>query len=201
MGARAPRSHPALHGPGRRERRRVLAAVAILAALCGLSVAFRHARRSDALGSEAPRPAAPDPVKDTVIGLATRAVDAPSLLALADAKRLSGDLDQAKRAYVALRSRFQTSVEAGNATFWLGEMEFSNQKDYANASLWFDAYLREQPRGAFAVQAQQRLIESLYRIGDWGGALRTANEYVAAHPNAPDSSAAWAILHDDYPPE
>jgi hypothetical protein len=63
-------------------------------------------------------------------------VDAPSLLSLADAKRLSGDLDQAKRAYVALRSRFQTSVEASDATFWLGEMVSSNQKDYADAWHW-----------------------------------------------------------------
>jgi TolA-binding protein len=137
----------------------------------------------------------------TIAALALHAVDAPSLLSLADANRLSGDLDQAKRAYVALRSRFQTSVEAGAATFWLGEMEFSNQKDYADAGLWFGTYLREQPRGAFSIQAQERLMEALYRIGDWGGALRIANEYVAAHPNAPDSKVALAILHDEDLPE
>ena len=98
--------------------------------------------------------------------------------------------------YVALRSRFQSSVEAGYATFWLGEMKFSDEKDYADAALWFDAYLREQPRGAFAARAQERLMESLYRVADWGGALRIASAYVAEHPNTPDSELALAILND-----
>jgi outer membrane protein assembly factor BamD (BamD/ComL family) len=128
-------------------------------------------------------------------------VDAPSLLSLADAKRLSGDVDQAKRSYVALRSRFQTSLEAGHAAFRLGEMEFSVHEDYADAALWFGTYLREQPRGAFAVQAQARLMESLYRIADWGGALRVANEYMSQHPDGPDSALARAILNDEGLPE
>jgi len=104
---------------------------------------------------------------------------------------------QAKRAYVALRSRFESSVEAGDAAFWLGEVEFCNEKDYADAAVWFDTYLRERPRGAFAVRAQERLMEALYRTADWGGAARVASEYFAAHPNAPDSKLALAILNDE----
>jgi TolA-binding protein len=80
-------------------------------------------------------------------------------------------MDEARRAYVALRSSFQNSVEPGHATFWLGEMKFSNEKDYADAAL-VPTYLREQPRGAFAVRAQARLMESLYRIAVSGAAHR-----------------------------
>jgi TolA-binding protein len=80
-------------------------------------------------------------------------------------------------------------------------MEFAHRHDYANAALWFETYLREQPRGEFAVTAQRRLMESLYRIADWSGAGRIAAEYLATHPDAPDSKLALAILHDESLPE
>jgi hypothetical protein len=80
-------------------------------------------------------------------------------------------------------------------------MEFRDRHDYANAALWFATYLREQPRGEFAVTAQGRLMESLYRIADWGGAARVAADYLATHPGAPDSKLALAILHDESLPE
>lgn len=188
-------------GRGRRSHRGLLAAAIALAALLGIPQTVRFERGSVATRAESGRPTAREPSTETVVAIATSAVDAPSLLSVADAERLSGNVDGAKRTYVALRSRFQTSIEAGHAAFWIGEVEFSNRKDYADAALWFSTYLREQPRGAFAVHARARLMESLYRIADWGGALRVANEYLSQYPDGPDSKLALAILNDEALPE
>lgn len=175
----------------------------------GLVAAFLLS--SVAVGSELPRfvagPASSDwtrpvsPEIGSTASLALAASDASSLLSLATEKRLSGDLDQAKRAYVAVRSRFQSSIEAGHATFWLGEMEFSNRKDYADAALWFETYLREWPHGAFTARAQARLMESLYRDGDFSGAMRLANQCFAEHANGPESEVTLSILRSEDLPE
>jgi tetratricopeptide (TPR) repeat protein len=127
-------------------------------------------------------------------------LDAAALLSSGDAARRSGNLPHAKRAYVAIRARFSSHPEAAIAALRLGDIEFLELGEYANAALWFATYLREQPDGALAEAAQQRLMECDYRVGDYGNAIRLARKYLETRPSASPDDIAMVILRDGEPP-
>jgi TolA-binding protein len=119
---------------------------------------------------------------------------AADLMALGDAARYTGRLDQAELAYRTLRSRFPSDPLASVAAFTLGRAAFDQRRNYVDAAAWFRTYLREQPSGALARNALGRLMEALSRSGDRSGARGVAAQYVERYPGGPHAEAAKQLL-------
>jgi hypothetical protein len=115
---------------------------------------------------------------------------ASDLLALAGAARLAGDATRAAQAYELLRKRFSSDPSAAVAAFNLARVAFDLSSDYPSAVRWFRTYLREQPNGWLAREAQGRLLEALQRSGDAAGARREAADYLARYPAGPHAEFA-----------
>jgi hypothetical protein len=106
--------------------------------------------------------------------------DARDLVVLGDAGRLAGSPDRALQAYAAARAKH----DAGDrSAFSMGLVEFEQRRRYAAAAGWFATYLREQPRGPLAEQAEGRLMEAWQRAGDAPRARAAAQAYLARSPS------------------
>jgi hypothetical protein len=101
------------------------------------------------------------------------------LLLLGDVARLAGDPDHAMRAYGAARRRRDG---ADRSAFAIGLIEFDQRHHYRTAAEWFEAYLREQPRGPLVEEAEGRLMEAWQRAGEPSKARQAAEDYLARHP-------------------
>ncbi len=110
------------------------------------------------------------------------------LILLADAARLAGRTDIARRAYTTTRTRFPSTRHAALAAFSLGRL------GGAGALGWLNEYLKEQPQGALAREALGRVLEIHHRSGNEPVSRRTAERYLAAHPTGPHAALARAIL-------
>jgi hypothetical protein len=114
------------------------------------------------------------------------------VVALADAARYSRERALAKRGLLAERSRFAGSAEARAAAFVLGRMaDDGGARD--EAIRWYDTYLEESPRGAFAAEALGRKLVALVESGDAAGARGVAIEYLRRFPHG--AHAAYARDH------
>lgn len=113
---------------------------------------------------------------------------------LADMARLKNRPQQAIQALTVLRRRFPGSQRAGVAAFNIARVHFDQRGAYDEAARWFRTYLREQPSGPLVREAQGRLMEALYRSGDREGAVRLAEQYLAANPNGPHARVARNLL-------
>jgi transmembrane sensor len=118
--------------------------------------------------------------------------DAACLLTLADVARLSGRADRASDALLAVRSRFAGSSESATAAFLLGRLAFNGRA--GDAEHWFKTYLAEQPGGAFAREAEGRLLELSMRRGDGAEARAAARTYLDHYPTGPHADEARRIL-------
>lgn len=116
------------------------------------------------------------------------------LALLGDTARFAGRPVDALSAYQALRSRAAGSASAKQAAFSIGRVHFDQRAAYAEAARWFRTYLAEQPGGPFAREAEGRLMESLSRSGDRGGARKAAERYVAKYPSGPHVRVARQLL-------
>jgi TolA-binding protein len=125
---------------------------------------------------------------------ACKTATAKELLALADAGRFFGPTRRAVTALQALRRRFPGSPDAGTAAFTLGRIVFEKHQAYAQASKWFETYLREQPSGPLMGDAFGRLMEARFRSGDGTGARASAEQYLRRFPEGPYASEARGIL-------
>lgn len=121
-------------------------------------------------------------------------VSARELMLLGDAARFAGRPQQSEQAYLSLRRRFAGSELAGLAAFALARLAFDQRSDHAAAIRWLHTYLREQPGGKFAREAEGRLIEALHRSGDQSTARRQARRYLQHHPNGPHARLARDLL-------
>ncbi len=97
---------------------------------------------------------------------------------------------RAAQAYALLRKRFPSDPSAAVAAFNLARVAFDLSSDYPSAVRWFRTYLREQPNGWLAREAQGRLLEALQRSGDAAGARREAADYLARYPAGPHAEFA-----------
>lgn len=116
------------------------------------------------------------------------------LALLADVARFGRRPQQAIMALSSLRRRFPTSSLASVAAFNIARVHFDQRGAYDDAARWFRVYLKEQPGGALAREAQGRLMEALYRGGDRSGASRIADAYLAANPNGPHARLARTLV-------
>jgi TolA-binding protein len=116
------------------------------------------------------------------------------LALLADVARFGRRPQQAIMALTALRRRFPSGGLASVAAFNIARVHFDQRGAYDDAARWFRVYLKEQPGGPLAREAQGRLMEALYRGGDRAGATRAAEAYLSANPNGPHARLARTLL-------
>lgn len=109
------------------------------------------------------------------------------LAALADAARYAGRAAIAKRVLLAERQRFAKSPAAQDAAFFLGRLA----EDSGGAAIeWYERYVAESPRGAYASQAFGRKMMLLYKQKGAEAARPVALEYLSRYPNGPYAAAA-----------
>jgi len=112
------------------------------------------------------------------------------LMLLADTARHAGKLQQALRAYRAVRRRFSGSNNAALAAFSLGRLHFDALGAYSESATWFRRYLRERPSGSLRREAKGRLLEALHRSGRADGARQQAVDYLKEYPSGPHAALA-----------
>jgi TolA-binding protein len=125
-------------------------------------------------------------------GLDTTLASVPleDLTALADSARYARRAPLAKRALLAERSRFPKSSAAHDAAFFLGRMA---EDEGSGAIEWYDRYLTESPRGAYASQALGRKMMLVYQQHGAAAARAVAGEYLARYPDGSYAATATKI--------
>jgi hypothetical protein len=91
---------------------------------------------------------------------------AADLLKLAQGARAAGDLEGTKQALRAIRRRFPGDPLHPTAGLTLGRLALQTEHDYPRAITWFQRYLRDEPQGVFAEEAQRGLIEARLALTD-----------------------------------
>jgi hypothetical protein len=105
---------------------------------------------------------------------------APELLVLGDVARLAGSPERALQAYAAARSK---RTGADRSAFGMGLVEFDQRRSYRAAAGWFATYLREQPQGPLAEQAEGRVMDAWQRAGEPARARAAAQAYLGRYPH------------------
>jgi hypothetical protein len=123
---------------------------------------------------------------------------APDLTALADAARYVRRSDVAKRALLAERDRFARTAGAREAAFFLGGLaeDESGAAATKTALDWYERYLSESPRGAYAAQALGRQMILVHKVRGTAEARPLATDYLARFPAGPYADAAKKLLQE-----
>jgi hypothetical protein len=119
--------------------------------------------------------------------------DAVDLSALADAARYTRRFDLSRQALLAVRTRFAGSEHARDASFFLGRLGEAAHEPAASALAWYEAYLRETPRGLYASEALGRKMTLLVPI-DRTRAGQAARQYLERFPRGPQAELAHSLL-------
>jgi hypothetical protein len=114
------------------------------------------------------------------------------LSALADAARYSGRAELARRALLAVRTRFTGSPRAQAAAFLLGRM-MEDAGLTRGAVEWYDRYLGEAPRGPLAAETLGRRMVALRHLGDMEACRKAAHDYLRQFPSGPYAGVAGEI--------
>ena len=130
------------------------------------------------------------PLVDTLL----KSCRAQTLFFLGDTGRLNGDVKLAKKAYLALRRRFESNRLSSIAALQLGRLAFDHQKRYDRAIYWFETYLREGTDRTLSREALGRLMEAAERSTRHDKALSAARRYLESYPNGPHSMDAKRLL-------
>jgi hypothetical protein len=123
-----------------------------------------------------------------------RTAEAGDLLLLGDVSRYTGRAAEAAQVYQQVRQRFPNTDSSALAAFALGRLAFDQKGAYAEAASLFQTYVRERPRGSFALEARGRRMEALHRAGDTTGARAAASEYLRLYPNGLHAAQARQLL-------
>jgi hypothetical protein len=125
------------------------------------------------------------------VGIASlvRGASADSLLELAKVGQFSSHQDLQQEALLAARHRFPGTRQAALAAYELGR-----EAPPAEAALWFDAYLSEQPSGPLAREAAGRLLEAESLSKNEPAVRDAARRYLAKYPDGPHAALARRAL-------
>jgi TolA-binding protein len=116
------------------------------------------------------------------------------LFALADAARYRRRADLARAALLAHRRRFPHAPRSLDALFLLGRAEeLREHGTEAQAIAWYDDYLAEAPRGAYASEALGRKMILTNQMGGPASARSIAHEYLLRFPAGSYAGAARAL--------
>jgi hypothetical protein len=128
-------------------------------------------------------------------GLDTTLATAPldDLAALADSARYARRTSIARRTLLAERARFPHSSAAHDAAFLLGRLA---EDDGSGALDWYDRYLVESPRGAYASQALGRKMMLVYQARGEAAARSIAADYLARFPGGAYAATARKLAAD-----
>jgi hypothetical protein len=114
------------------------------------------------------------------------------MAALADAARYIKRYPLSRQVLLAMRSRFAATESANDALFFLGRLaEVTSGAGPALA--WYDAYLREAPRGLYAREAMGREMR-LRTAGPPERTRRIARQYLERFPQGPEADLARALV-------
>jgi TolA-binding protein len=123
-----------------------------------------------------------------------RSGDVGDLAQLAEVARLSAHVSEARRALLALRTRFPRTLDGSEAAFALGRLAFDRDDTPAEAARWFELYLKEQPRGSLRREATGRLLECYARLAATTRAEPVARWYLDTFPHGPHAPLARRLL-------
>jgi hypothetical protein len=112
------------------------------------------------------------------------------LSALADAARYARRSELARRVLLTERKRFPGSGPARDAAFFLGGLQAGG----SSAIEWYERYLAESPRGAYASQALGRRLMLSYRERGADASAPLAKDYLERFPQGPYAATARKIL-------
>jgi hypothetical protein len=131
-------------------------------------------------------------------GLDTTLATAPldDLAALADSARYARRTSLARRALLAERARFPRSNAAEDAAFLLGRLA---EEDGSGALEWYDRYLTESPRGAYASQALGRKMLLVYQARGAEAARSLAADYLEHFPDGAYAATAKKLAAEPRP--
>lgn len=127
-------------------------------------------------------------------GVATALAEASAseLAALADAARYRRRDELARQVLLAERARFPASERAHDAAFLLGRLDDLGARGRVQAIEWYDRYLNEVPRGAYAAEALGRKMVATENTRGRAAARAIAQEYLRRFPTGTYASTARA---------
>ncbi|HET6146669.1 MAG TPA: FecR domain-containing protein [Polyangia bacterium] len=115
------------------------------------------------------------------------------LAALADAARYLRRDDLARQALITQRHRFPRTDRAHEAAFLLGRLSETGRDGDLPALSWYDRYLDEVPRGAYAAEAMGRKMTATERLKGVTAAREIAQEYLRRFPHGTYAGTARAL--------
>jgi hypothetical protein len=119
---------------------------------------------------------------------------AAELMALADAARFTGQPALARRALLAVRTRFRDSGHARRAALLLGRVAEDAEGDLAKSIEWYDIYLQSGSSGALQSEALGRKMTATLKLLGRQNARPLAVEYLRRFPSDSYADPARAIL-------
>ena len=124
-------------------------------------------------------------------GLQATLAEAPlgDLVALADAARYTGNSSIARDALASQRRRYPSSADAKAAAFFLGRIA-EDTGSTGEAIDWYERYLSEAPRGAFAAEALGREMVAASRSRGAAAGAAVARRYLDRFPGGPYADRA-----------
>jgi hypothetical protein len=132
--------------------------------------------------------------EDRGLDLALARASAAELTSLADAARYTRRYDVARQALVRVRERFSGTNRSSDAAFFLGRLAESGPAASHQAALtWYETYLAESPRGAYAGEALGREI-ALFSQSDRVRARGAARHYLERFPHGSQAELARSLL-------
>jgi tol-pal system protein YbgF len=135
----------------------------------------KDAKKAEAQAEQAPSASAPAKPKD-----AQTAYDDAYTLAQ------KGDYDGAERGFQAFLKQNPTHQLAGNAQYWLGDIAFSQRKDFAQSAKLFGEAYKKYPKHTKAPDMLYKLGASFGQLDMKDQACRTYALLFAEHPGMAD---------------
>lgn len=104
-----------------------------------------------------------------------------------------GDYQESARRFAAFLTEFPDGENAANATYWLGESHYVNQR-YPDALKSFQALLQQFPNSSRAPDALLKVGYCYHQIGDTQRATQALNSVIQRYPNTAVAGLAQTRL-------